>query len=122
MNQLTAQEAALYLGQEIQFTNVYYNHKDTQDIEMLTAAVLVDISRQHKVDAKLLLRPLSDITEEELQALGYRSKGDFEGLYLAANGEFIFTTKEFAYLLSRGFDLFGFIESGKAIDKTTWNK
>lgn len=77
-------------------------------------------------EAKPLLRPLSDITEEELRQCSIvycegHNNCDTEDVceWIAewAGGAAI--TK---YLLSKHFDLFGLIESGLAIDKTKLNR
>jgi hypothetical protein len=69
-------------------------------------------------EIKPILRPLSDMTEEECHTLGWA--------YLNSNGNKILNhspeylnPEDFKYLLSRGFDLFGLIESGLAIDKSS---
>lgn len=59
---------------------------------------------------KPLLRPLSDMTDEEAE-FAYHAYHDEKTLHLGC-------VKKTVYLLSRGFDLFGLIESGEAIDKT----
>jgi hypothetical protein len=60
---------------------------------------------------KLLLRPLSDMTEEE----------GMEIFWKPVKGEnfSIKTGEEFRQLLIKGFDLFGLIDAGLAIDKNT---
>lgn len=68
---------------------------------------------QESNKVKLILRPLNSMTEEE----------DTEVLELNNWVQFDydrkFNTPEcFKYLLSKGFDLFGLIESGLAIEKT----
>jgi hypothetical protein len=78
-------------------------------------------------EVKPILRPLSDMTEEEATEVGRRGS---EGWNIIAKGEPISCNAdvsklglgvvhrqaaETAYLLSRGFDLFGLIESGEAI-------
>lgn len=63
---------------------------------------------------KLILRPFSDMTEEEAVESGLGT--------IARDLEMFnrpWSPKQFLYLLSRGFDLFGLIESKQAIDKTT---
>lgn len=55
---------------------------------------------------KLILRPLSDMTEDE--------KTEEYKIGLDPGIE-----EQFRWLLSKGFDLFGLIEAGLAIDKTT---
>lgn len=83
---------------------------------------------QHFASMKghLLLRPLSDMTEEEQTEVGEIERDvmdDFRGQYIPKEQEewthnaFPEAAKTF-YLLSKGFDLFGLIDSGLAIDKT----
>ena len=99
----------------------------------------------HNVKGKLfkpLLRPLSDMTEEEAVELAKLSEyePDFNDVKIERNkyndiivswqgnnesrevfnstGELFYCAEQFVYLLSRSFDLFGLIESGQAIDKT----
>lgn len=65
---------------------------------------------------KLLLRPLSDMTEEERTTVI-----DINVQMLKQNsltGSMKYDGHSCAYLLSKGFDLFGLIEAGLAIDKT----
>lgn len=59
---------------------------------------------------KPLLRPVSDMTEEEAIEI-FR-------LPVKADEVFFQTGEEFRIMLYKGFDLFGLIESGMAIDKT----
>lgn len=54
-------------------------------------------------DIKPILRPLSDMTDKESKHHANILKGDTESI---------------RYLLSKGFDLFGLIQAGLAIDKT----
>lgn len=67
-------------------------------------------------DFKPILRPLSDMTEEEegeywkIRGTGWTSETESQMIREATG------TK---YLLSKGFDLFGLIESSQAIDRTT---
>lgn len=62
---------------------------------------------------KLLLRPLSDMTEEEKKEYG-KGKSFINVQYLSP--------ADFMYLLLRHFDVFGLIESGLAIDKEEYIK
>jgi hypothetical protein len=55
---------------------------------------------------KPILRPLSDMTEEEKSKISKSTVNK------------VFYPEEFLYLLKQGFDLFGLIESGLAITKT----
>lgn len=68
-------------------------------------------------DFKLILRPLSDMTEEEeTQMIATQDDVKLDGypeiLLKADSGETV------RFMLSKGFDLFGLIEAGLAIDKT----
>lgn len=69
-----------------------------------------------------ILRPLSDMTEKEQEEydeiVDFQNKfcSDERGLKIECEAE---KTK---FLLSKHFDLFGLIEAGLAIDKTTLNK
>lgn len=61
---------------------------------------------------KLILRPLSDMTEEEDQIeLPKHNRGEFIDMHWYPEG--------YVWLLSKGFDLFGLIDEGLAINKTT---
>lgn len=71
-------------------------------------------------DVKLVLRPLSDMTEEEKDWLDEHE--NFVNNYKQnAESELIieWDAEKTSYLLSKHFDLFGLIEAGLAIDKTT---
>lgn len=59
---------------------------------------------------KPILRPLSDMTEEERSELIYLQNADQRAYYEMA--------AQVKYLISKYFDLFGLIEAGLAIDKT----
>lgn len=81
---------------------------------ILTPDLLSDIDRNRleygTPHFKPILRPLSDMTEEEAkEAYTIRGKNAFHE----------FTGETVKYLLFKHFDLFDLIESGHAIDKTT---
>lgn len=144
----------LYLGRDVR-AGVKYTAKlaiESGEDEIGLKRVL------HQPDVfKLLLRPLSDMTEEELReamTICYRSvyssepsfdsvemildesggglkaiehpKWEYgltvtlDGVMFSTNGQFlnipVFDVTR--YLLSKGFDLFGLIDAGLAIDKT----
>lgn len=78
---------------------------------------------------KLCLRPLSSMTEEEASECFHKVMG---GSYAVINPKHALTTSGFfpsthvtqmasgvKYLLSKGFDLFGLLEKGLAIEKKT---
>jgi len=63
-------------------------------------------------EIEISLRPLSDMTEEE--------KGNVCGTdWTYTDGGWEYTPETFLFLLSKHFDLFGLIDGGLAIDKTT---
>ena len=71
---------------------------------------------------KLILRPLSDLNDEELKCLRSERK-HLRGVH-RNDLRFIinlntWSPEDIVFLLSKGFDLFGLIEAGLAIDKTT---
>ena len=66
-------------------------------------------------DVKLVLRPLSDMTEEERCEVSTLVPPDESPYWVKNIAE---VTK---WYLDRGFDLFGLIEAGLAIDKTDRN-
>lgn len=70
---------------------------------------------------KPILRPLSDMTEEEMNECWFNMEGSVEVRCEYKDGgvkRFDSTPAQVRYLLSRGFDLFGLIPAGLAIDKT----
>lgn len=74
---------------------------------------LYEFEEEGYTDYQLILRPLSDMSEEERkEADDVRGEGD------GCGNNAISEAYEFKYLLSKGFDLFGLIEAGLAIDKT----
>lgn len=100
-----SQVAHLYLG--CQFTRPDCPHALTFDVSELHAMLLF------KIDCKPILRPLKDMTDEECAELGF-SKIKRNLRLFSEN----FTANQYAYLLSKSFDLFGLIESNQAIPQT----
>lgn len=76
-------------------------------------------------EVKLLLRPLASMSEEEKKECGnlvYDFSGDEElNRWKWQDFETLLDPAQFHYLLSRGFDLFGLIAAGLALDATTIN-
>lgn len=73
-----------------------------------------------------ILRPLSDMTNEEKDELGFKAFGVLRDSLGAPTlpQRFVsikWAARNTAYLLSKHFDLFGLIESGQAIDATKFN-
>jgi len=95
----------LYLGQECEITTI--DDKVKMHIVNIKTLSFIDSTRS-VTSVKLKLRPLSDMTDEEQEK--WESLEPSSGM---AKNEAART----AYLLSRGFDLFGLIEEGLAIPK-----
>jgi hypothetical protein len=87
--------------------------------EKLNTWLLNEISEKRK-SFKPILRPLSDLTEEEMDYVvenhGLVNRGQSPDIFVI--GWRSFQPETFMYLLKQGFDLFGLIEAGLAIDKT----
>lgn len=87
---------------------------------------LLDLAINEKIGLTPILRPLSDMSEDEaLECWKATDRLHTETLdgwqvvdYYRKNTDF-FEAVEFHYLLSKHFDLFKLIESGLAIDKKT---
>lgn len=69
-------------------------------------------------DVKLLLRPLSDMTDKE--TIDVKKHYDPVEKYIETGTFIVANGKLHAYLLKQRFDLFNLIEDGLAIDKTTF--
>lgn len=66
-------------------------------------------------DCQIILRPLCSITEEEKKDIGVQTNaGDYELTVYACYDSM-------HYLLKKGFDIFGLIDAGLAIDSTSNN-
>ena len=103
----------LYLGCEIDISGqreILDSVAKSGQIETLFRGYLRNYRDLSDEDIAPILRPLSDMTDEEAQEV-YTIKG--KNAFNNFEGE---TTK---HLLSKHFDLFGLIEAGLAIDKTT---
>lgn len=74
------------------------------------------------ISIKPILRPLSDMSEEEMKECGCLTYdfSDEEDLMKWEWQDFktLLSVEQFLWLLSKHFDLFGLIEAGLAIDKT----
>jgi hypothetical protein len=92
----------LYLGCECWWEDKYGDSGGRTEIDFYMIAELYG----ERIKLKLILRPLSNMTEEEMKE----------------SEPFMFDSFELTrYLLSKHFDLFGLIDAGLAIDKTTIN-
>jgi hypothetical protein len=119
--------AHLYLGIEVMFDNKKWTiNKIGAGLFRLIRRDEQNIGRWVECyydDAKPLLRPLSDLKEEDTKEFDKDRKHDklwfaWHDAILFCEGFSKFTPEQFTFLLKKGFDLFGLIESGEAIDKT----
>lgn len=132
MNKLTAHELALYLGCEGIY-DCYYPGSGQKPVKckfigITSDKILLtcfDVNGKEwgnditiKVELfKPLLRPLSDMMEEEANSLDL--------VFPLYNSELLLrnlTPDEFIFLLSKHFDLFSWIEKGLAFDASTLNQ
>lgn len=100
----------LYIGQEV---------KVPGGIVGLTHGLISRFDFKH-YGMKLLLRPLSSITKDEVKESTIKN---YSTTYTRTEDIITIDIKslspnQFRYLLNKGLDLFGLIESGIAIDKT----
>jgi hypothetical protein len=103
----------------IEKSNYYFVHNlfiHKGGTRVLDARILTELlTHGDGLEYKLLLRPLPDMTEEEKTELYYL---DDHALHELGDGTGYALPYVFTWCLSKGFDLFGLIESGLAIDKT----
>lgn len=107
-NKLTIQEAACYLGQEVEYGAVY-----TRDI--LTVELLAEIKKYNNTYFQLILRSIEDLTSEEVEH--YNMLIDILDKATTPTQEFLEFANITNYLRSIGVDCDGHIENGKAIRK-----
>lgn len=108
MERLNPKQLALYLGGPAEFTTIPQGRQKIGEI------LPCDLGGSEAYSIKPVLRPLSDMTEEEGATLSLiESSVESEGVK-----QLEVEASKIVYLLSCGFDLLGFIESGLAIDKT----
>lgn len=111
----------LYLGQYAihgdKRINVCGLNVNSDKIQNIIGEEYIPIS-----EIKLLLRPLSSMTEEEMEEFGvliqHRELCRMDSGWKLFKG----TPENFRWLLSKGFDLFNLIQEGHAIDISTLKK
>lgn len=122
--------APYYLGCEVMITGTGNTGRLTtisilgnmqQRFSVLIGATSIERSFNFETD-KLVLRPLSTMTDEELQKCGNMNY-DFSDDPELNNHKWEYFTlllsvEQFHYLLLRHFDLFGLVDAGLATDKT----
>lgn len=109
----------LYLGQQCRC----FNHADSEGwIETISCSIIIDYEDEDSEIEGIvpILRPLSDMTEEEMKSVGHMPhvplhKDDLKYAIIRNS----WPPEQTRYLLSRGFDLFNLIESGLAIKKSS---
>lgn len=122
MKRLTAKELALYFGCEAEIKYTPYPRCPEVGRFKLTFEVLQEYSvdtGSYYEEVKPILRPLSDITRDEIKELTQATAEVIHRIVLVNSLETVRPLpQEYTYLLSQGFDLFNWIEQGLAIDKT----
>lgn len=110
-----------YIGCEM------YSQFNEQTWTLTASSYYGEVSNQNPfTESKPILRKLEDMTEEDANHLGYLGAKGFRGMVsLWFDGDFgkmEFSAKDFHYLCQRGYDLFGLIDLGEAIDYKTVKK
>jgi hypothetical protein len=107
----------LYLGCEVKWNTNIVTLIDTDGINCnVFGEPLFSKSNTSIKNIKPILRPLSDMTEDEHKEWqNIRFNREFKLKPVLTDAEY----ESFRYLLSKHFDLFGLIEAGLAIDATT---
>lgn len=117
MKTLTAKEFALYLGCEFKYAN---NDNIYKMAGVQSQSVINELGHFHDCDeVKPILRKLESMTEEEKKKHHDYAKVKSNGMKFRFANESAF---RMTWLLSKHFDLFGWIESGLAIDRETLTK
>jgi hypothetical protein len=100
-------------------------HAQLQQIDVNGYCILADMSLTRHLSSafvKPILRPFTDITDEEIDEVwnGHEPKHVLKMEYSDGRNvrQVALCSERTRYFLSRGFDLFGLIEAGLALDKT----
>ena len=107
----------LYLGCEVLW-EIEHESASEGGTEILDGH-LVETAKAGLRIVKPVLRHLSDMIEEDCNLLGWDYK--YQGKIISHRAENLFP-EEVRILLKQGFDLFGLIEAGLALDKTKYLK
>lgn len=112
----------LYLGCEVSVTNLDGRYTRLITHEFFSTFYNEDDGAFYN-DPKPILRPLSDITDDEIDDVWNLEEPEHVLVMAYEKNNVVrkvaLCSERTRYLLSRGFDLFGLIEAGLAIDKTT---
>ncbi len=92
--------------------NEWYNKNYENGVWVLSGTLYQEIM-MYKHDFRLHLTKLSDMTEEEMKEVNFRT------IPFSKIKDVFYSPETFMKLLKMGFDLFGLIDAGLAIDKTT---
>jgi len=108
----------LYLGCQYRVRYIDYEVGQYTVWSVLTAARLSKLDDLSIADIQIQLRPLSSMTEEELDEVLKIGEHQNNGQSVSGfvRGWKAFGAQTFAYLLKQGFDIFNLIESGQAIN------
>jgi hypothetical protein len=110
-----------YLGTEVKCE---VGKLDNTMESIITSIEVAHLHRNVYDYRKPLLRPLSDMSEEEARECGFKGTGYIHDRFrnMGDSNAIGFQPKDFHNFLSRGFDIFGLIEKGLALDATVKNK
>lgn len=124
MNKKIEDYLPYYIGQEIlvercSFYMVHVMRILKGEVVKLTYKLAFHLEFAKRAIVKLRLRPLSDMTKEEREIFGWQEDWIFEDKSDPNQPlKTTFLVWEFIDLLKMGFDLFGLIPTGLAVDKT----
>lgn len=107
----------LYLGCEFIFSAT----KDFSTHELCTESLNTIYEDSDFYEIKLVLRPISDMTESE-KADFYKTQQFITATPVHVVGNYHWTPETFLWLVNHGFDIFNLIDMGLAIDKTKINQ
>lgn len=114
----------LYLGCDVMLWTDAQNPVFKPERKKLIAgrsetAFEISIYTAYQVNVKLILRPLNSMTDQDHER--------YKGIYFSMDNKLMHWFNDIHFEMTRhwlkeGFDLFGLIEAGLAIDKTTIKK
>jgi hypothetical protein len=116
-----------YIGQKVQFIadeiGILKGFCESE-VEHDKTIAIIDVGSDRFIEwyaeeVKLILRPLSSMTEEEATELDWNQRIGWESRWDGIGRPQVIYPREFHWLIKKGFDIFGLIESGLAIEKTT---
>lgn len=110
----------LYLGAKLRWQYYDYEEDCISIWQTLTASILNNIISDASVSRiDIALRPLSSMSAKEAKEMSVQGIYNLVQVFGEKCEEISCTSEQFKELLFRHFDLYGLIEAGLAIDKTT---